>query len=212
MQWLNYHSPYISQQDSHILFTDLEDMFSGNGWMDVCFWGVCVLTISSVCLLLSRSQFFWLSWREFVCEGISLCPPVFMHDSSSFSKVPYGGRSKRPGWQIKLTTSSHTRPTFLSFFFFSQRWGLEGDNIGRVNIQFTTQPSRQKWGGKLLSRIFLMHSLHNSDIWKKKKKKEENRLGILPVCVFSIWKIISLPHCHMATAVQRDDRYKYMNA
>ena len=118
MQWLNYHSPYISQQDSHILFTDLEDMFSGNGWMDVCFWGVCVLTISSVCLLLSRSQFFWLSWREFVCEGISLCPPVFMHDSSSFSKVPYGGRSKRPGWQIKLTTSSHTRPTFFSFFFF----------------------------------------------------------------------------------------------
>lgn len=142
-----------------------------DGWMDVCSCGVCVSTVSSACLLFVSLAIFFLTFLAWICvrEGISLCPPVFMHDSSSFSKVPYGGRSKRPGWQIKLTTSSHTRPTL---FFFFQRWGLEGDNIGRVNIQFTTQPGRQKSGGKLLSRIFLMHSLHNSDIWKERKKRK----------------------------------------
>lgn len=142
-----------------------------DGWMDVCSCGVCVSTVSSACLLFVSLAIFFLTFLAWICvrEGISLCPPVFMHDSSSFSKVPYGGRSKRPGWQIKLTTSSHTRPTL---FFFFQRWGLEGDNIGRVNIQFTTQPGRQKSGGKLLSGIFLMHSLHNSDIWKERKKSK----------------------------------------
>lgn len=138
-----------------------------DGWMCVPVGFVFRLFRAPVCFL-SRSQFFfWLSWREFACVRASLCvrPCLCMTRLHSV-------KSKRPGWQIKLTTSSHTRPTLFFFFFFFQRWGLEGDNIGRVNIQFTTQPGRQKSGGKLLSRIFLMHSLHNSDIWKERKKRK----------------------------------------
>lgn len=96
-----------------------------DGWMDVCSCGVCVSTVSSACLLFVSLAIFFLTFLAWICvrEGISLCPPVFMHDSSSFSKVPYGGRSKRPGWQIKLTTSSHTRPTLSFFFLFFSSGG-----------------------------------------------------------------------------------------
>ena len=176
-----------------------------DGWMCVSVGFVFRLFRAPVCFL-SRSQFFltFLAWIC-VCEGISLCPPVFMHDSSSFSKVPYGGRSKRPGWQIKLTTSSHTRPTF----FFSSGGDWREITLGEWTYNSPHSPADRSEEESCCLEYFscIAYTIQTFE----RKEKEENRLGILPICVFSIWKIISLPHCHMATAVQRDDRYKYMN-
>ncbi len=62
---------------------------------------------------------------------------MFMHDFPSFSKVPHGRDQKAEVADKDDNFLPHS-PDFFS------DGGLEGDNIGRENTQFTTQPSVQK--------------------------------------------------------------------
>lgn len=73
-----------------------------------------------------------------VCGHLSVSA-VFMHEFPSFSKVPHGGDGKA-GVADK---ADNFQPHLPGFFF--QMGGLRGDNIGRANAQFTTQPSGLTW-------------------------------------------------------------------